>query len=287
MTLRAMRILKEVEVIAAEDTRQTRKLTSHFDIRARLLSYHEHNRHEKGPEIIALLKEGKSVALVSDAGLPGISDPGEDLVRLAVQEDLPVVAIPGASASLTALVVSGLPTSRFAFEGFLPRGKKERKARLQELAADPRTLIFYEAPHRLRGALADLEEVFGTRTAAACRELTKKFEEVIRAPLPVIRRHFEEQEPRGEFTLVVAGAADHSAGAAVRNTDGGAPTENAGDTSPGNPSVFVRVGLDESVRRRFQELSAVGEERKEAMKTAAREFRISKRDVYRIILGKD
>ena len=279
MTLRAIRILKEVDAIAAEDTRQTRKLTSHFGLPARLLSYHEHNRHEKGPEIIALLKEGKSVALVSDAGLPGISDPGEDLVRLAVQEGLPVVAIPGASASLTALVISGLPTSRFAFEGFLPRAKRERKARLRELATDSRTLIFYEAPHRLRAALADLEEILGPRPAAACRELTKKFEEVIRAPLPVLRSHFERQEPRGEFTLIVSGATAEKAAWANSSAAERDEVEGSGREDS--------VPLAESIRRRVEQLSTAGRDRKEAMKDVAREFGLSKRDIYRIMLGKD
>ncbi|XEQ91432.1 Ribosomal RNA small subunit methyltransferase I [Sporomusa carbonis] len=205
MTFRAVRVLKEAAAIAAEDTRHTLKLLNHFDIHLPLISYHEHNKAERGPEIIERLLKGETIALVSDAGMPGISDPGVDLVRLAVENGVPVVPLPGPNAALTALVASGLDTTMFTFVGFLPKTNKHRRELLAKLTRHPYTMVFYEAPHRLRATLDELYAVFGDRQAVAARELTKKFEEFIRGSLASIIQHFAANQTRGEFTLVVAG----------------------------------------------------------------------------------
>jgi 16S rRNA (cytidine1402-2'-O)-methyltransferase len=180
ITLRALRVLKEVELVAAEDTRHTGILLKHYNLQKRLISYHDFNKKRKAPLLIRHLQEGKSVAVTSDAGTPGISDPGYFLVRLAVREDIKVVPVPGASAFLSALVVSGLPTDRFAFEGFLPAKSGKRKKRLRELQKEERTLIFYESPHRFARMLDDVSEILGERRMVVARELTKKFEEILR-----------------------------------------------------------------------------------------------------------
>lgn len=177
MTYRAVRTLREVDLIAAEDTRQTMKLCRHFDIDTKLVSYHEHNKQVSGPRLIEDIQLGKSVAVVSDAGMPGISDPGSDLVRLAIEADIPVVVLPGANAALTALVASGLATERFLYYGFLPRKKKERADVLMSLQYEPGTLVFYEAPHRLKEMLTGVKAVFGDRAVVLGRELTKTYEE--------------------------------------------------------------------------------------------------------------
>ena len=206
ITLRALRVLREVDLIAAEDTRRTRELLSYYNIHKPLTSFHHHNRKEKGPVLIRLLKEGKDIALVTDAGMPGISDPGEDLVREALGAGLEVTPVPGPSAVITALVVSGLSARRFVFEGFLPHRGKERQERIADLAYEERTLILFEAPHRLLKTLKELLEAWGDRSVAVARELTKKFETVFRGTLKEALKYFEENPPRGECTLVVAGA---------------------------------------------------------------------------------
>lgn len=203
---RAQRILGAVDLIAAEDTRHTRRLLERFGVARPLVSYHDHNKEGRTPEVIARLRDGASVAIVSDAGSPGISDPAFTLVRAAVRAEVPVVPIPGPSSALCALEVSGLPTDRFAFEGFLPRRSGRRRARIEELREDPRTLIFFESPHRLKDALDDLAAVLGDRPASVSRELTKKFEETRRGTLKTLRAWMEEHPPRGEFVLVVGGA---------------------------------------------------------------------------------
>ena len=203
---RAQRILTEVDLIAAEDTRHTQGLLSRFSIHRPLVSYHDHNKERRTPELVEKLKAGSSVAIVSDAGSPGISDPAFTLVRAAVEAGVPVVPIPGASSALCALEVSGLPTDRFAFEGFLPRRAARRRARIEELRRDPRTLIFFESPHRLRESLRDLAEAWGERPASISRELTKKFEETRRGTLASLLEWVESTPPRGEFVLVVGGA---------------------------------------------------------------------------------
>ena len=203
---RAQRILTSVDVLAAEDTRHTAGLLDRFGGRRAMISYHDHNKDTRTPELIARLRDGASVAIVSDAGSPGISDPAFTLVRAAVAEGLSVVPVPGPSSALCALEVSGLPTDRFAFEGFLPRKQGKRRGRIEELRADPRTLIFFESPHRLRASLADLLGTLGDRPASLSREITKKFEETRRGPLSTLLAWVEASPPRGEFVLVVGGA---------------------------------------------------------------------------------
>jgi 16S rRNA (cytidine1402-2'-O)-methyltransferase len=206
MTFRAVRILKEVDMIAAEDTRQTKKLLTHFEIHTPMISYHEHNKYTSGPQIVERLKEGKSIALVSDAGMPGISDPGHELIVSALKEQCAVVPLPGANAALTALVASGLPTDHFYFFGFLERTKKEKKRQLDSLKTVRETMVFYEAPHRLKETLSMMYEVFGERRAVICRELTKRFEEFIRGNLSEAVEWAETNEIRGEFCLIIEGA---------------------------------------------------------------------------------
>ncbi len=210
---RAQRLLGAVDVIAAEDTRHTKGLLDRFGIRRPMVSYHDHNKDTRTPELIGRLQEGASVAVVSDAGSPGISDPAFTLVRAAAAAGLPIVPVPGPSSAICALEVSGLPTDRFSFEGFLPRKAGRRRARIEELRDDPRTLIFFESPHRLRAALADLAETLGDRPASVSRELTKKFEETRRGSLRSLLAWIEETTPRGEFVLVVGGVSRDARGA--------------------------------------------------------------------------
>jgi 16S rRNA (cytidine1402-2'-O)-methyltransferase len=207
MSPRAVAVLREVNRIAAEDTRHTRRLLDAHGITTPVVSHHAHNERASSAGLVACLQRGEAIALVTDAGMPGISDPGEALVRAAVAAGAPVVAVPGPTAFVAALVVSGLPTDRFTFEGFLPREAKPRRRRLQALAAEPRTMVFYEAPHRLLDGLTDLAATFGDdRPACVARELTKRFEEVRRGPLAALRDHYAEEAPRGEFVVVVGGA---------------------------------------------------------------------------------
>lgn len=203
---RAVSTLEEVDFIAAEDTRVSMKLLNHFGIKKPLVSYHQHNYASAGQAILSRLLSGENCALVTDAGMPAISDPGEDLVRLCGEQGVTVYTIPGPSALISALALSGLPTGRFTFEGFLTTDKKERRAHLKSLAAEQRTMIFYEAPHKLRGTLADLLEAFGDRPISLSRELTKLHEETIRTTLAAAVTYYETTEPKGEFVLVIAGA---------------------------------------------------------------------------------
>jgi 16S rRNA (cytidine1402-2'-O)-methyltransferase len=206
MTLRGLRLLSQVGLIAAEDTRRTRQLLLHFQIATPLISYHEHNKHARLNRILQALDRG-DVALVTDAGTPLISDPGHELVQAARAEGHAVHSVPGASAVISALVVSGLPSESFCFLGYPPRRAADRRRWIRDLAREPRTLVLFEAPHRLRGCLSDLRQVLGDdRLAAVCRELTKLHEEIVRGSLARLERHFEETEPRGECTLVIAGA---------------------------------------------------------------------------------
>lgn len=206
MTLRAIRVLKETDLIAAEDTRHTRHLLDRYQIDTQLTSYHDHNKEGKAPVLVARMLEGKSVALVSDAGTPGISDPGYFLINLAIDQKIPVVPIPGATAAIAALSVSGLPTDRFIFEGFLPAKHLARLKRLQALATEERTMIFYEAPHKIIKAVEDMLEVLGDRHAVITRELTKIHEEAIRGTLSEILKRLNEGSIKGEFTVIVHGA---------------------------------------------------------------------------------
>jgi 16S rRNA (cytidine1402-2'-O)-methyltransferase len=204
ITLRTLDALKNADVIACEDTRHSLKLLTHFEIKKPLISYHEHNLRSRGPELIRKMQGGTKIALISDAGMPGISDPGEHLVQLAIEAGIPFEVLPGPTAFSIALVASGLSTRRFFFEGFLPHDKKNRRERIAQLAKIEETLIFYASPHRLKGVLADLETGIGNRRIAVCRELTKKFEEVYRGTIVQAISAFES--PRGEFVLVVEGA---------------------------------------------------------------------------------
>ena len=257
ITLRALRILRQADLIAAEDTRQSRKLLNHFDIAKPLVSYHEHNKQRAEGQLLAALREGALVALISDAGTPGISDPGADLVRAALDAGLPVHAAPGASALLSALVVSGLDCRRFAFEGFLPRLAKERRALLANLAAEERTLVFYEAPHRLLATLADIDELLGPRQLVLARELTKRYEECIRGNAARCLAHFAQQEPRGEFTLLVAGA---------------------------GPSC-EEIPTEEELRGQMARLMREGQSRKAAAKDLAVRYGLPAKKLYDLSLG--
>jgi 16S rRNA (cytidine1402-2'-O)-methyltransferase len=205
LSYRAVKVLSEVSLIAAEDTRQTRKLLTRYNIKAKLISYHEHNEERRARELSALLSNGEKIALVSDSGTPGISDPGYRLIRSAANHGIEIVAIPGASAIIAALSISALPTDSFLFAGFLPRKKGKREQRLRELKELKATLIFYEAPHRIERTLAEIEEVLGDREAVLTRELTKIHEEVIRGKLSSIREKLTEKKVKGEITLIVAG----------------------------------------------------------------------------------
>lgn len=260
ITLRALRILKEADLIAAEDTRHTQKLLNHFGITKPLTSYFEHNKREKGPYLINALLSGKQVALVSDAGTPGISDPGADLVKLCIEAGVQVVAVPGPSAMLSALVIAGLPTEKFVFYGFWPREKRKQQALLKDLRRQRATLIFYEAPHRILKTLHMLLEILGDREAAAARELTKRYEEVVRGRLSELIKHFTETAPRGEFTLVVAGAAEE---------------EQQMEELAGLPDPLAHI----------QQLIMDGSTKKEAIKAVAAAHNMPKREVYQMVLA--
>ncbi|ARA98128.1 MULTISPECIES: 16S rRNA (cytidine(1402)-2'-O)-methyltransferase [Geobacillus] len=259
MTFRAVRTLREADVIAAEDTRQTKKLLSHFDIHTPLVSYHEHNKYASGRQLVEWLKEGKNVALVSDAGMPGISDPGYELIVAALAERCRVVPLPGANAALTALVASGLPTGRFLFVGFLERAKKEKREQLLSLKTAAETLVFYEAPHRLKETLAAMYDVFGERRVALCRELTKRFEEFIRGDLSEAIAWAETTDIRGEFCIVVEGA------------------QNGSEPEREEETWWQSLSLVEHVDYYVGEH---GLSVKEAVKQAAGDRKMSKRDVY-------
>lgn len=256
---RARKVLSEVSFIAAEDTRNSAKLLSLLGIRKELLSYHEHNRAMRGGEILARLMRGDSCALITDAGMPAISDPGADLVRLCAESGVPVTVVPGPTAAITALALSALSTSRFAFEGFLPMGS-DRKKRLAEIKNERRTVILYEAPHKLRTTLSDLLEAFGDRRISLCRELTKRNEEILRLTLSEAVALYEEREPRGEYVLILEGAEEL----------GLPPVELT-------PSPTAAMSPEEKVA--YHE--ANGLSRMDAIKTAAREMGISKSELYR------
>ncbi|MEN6316966.1 MAG: 16S rRNA (cytidine(1402)-2'-O)-methyltransferase [Clostridiaceae bacterium] len=263
ITLRALRVLKEADIIAAEDTRQTLKLLNHFEIKNTLVSYYEHNKIEKGNDLIRQLLEGRNIALVSDAGSPGISDPGEDLVRLAVDNGVPVTMVPGPAAVITGVVLSGLPSGRFAFEGFLPMNKRVRLERLESIKNDTRTLVFYEAPHKLIHTLRDIRASLGNRRIAVARELTKRFEEVARCTLDEAIEKYDKETPKGEFVLVLEGMDEE-----VLKED--------------KIGSWDEISLDEHVRQ----YTNSGMDRKEAIKKVATDRGLSKRDVYNSLLGK-
>lgn len=254
ITLRAVRILKEVDIIAAEDTRQTIKLLNHFEISKPLTSFFRHNEDKKGEYIVSLLKEGKNIALVSDAGTPAISDPGEELVKMAIEENVTVVPVPGPVAATSALIVSGLTTGRFSFEGFLPMNKKNRKDRLSDLEREQRTMIFYEAPHKLKSTLKDMREYFGNRNIALAREMTKIHEEIIRCTLDEAIEKYDEEPPKGEFVVVVEGYN----GEAIKET----------------------FWQDMTVDEHYEYYLAQGLARMDATKKVAADRGVSKREIY-------
>lgn len=260
ITLRALDTLKEVDIIAAEDTRQTRKLLSHYGIATSLTSYHAHNALEKAPLLLAKIAEGLSVALVSDAGTPGISDPGAILVGQCLSAGVRVVPIPGPSAVIAALPVSGLPCDRFVFEGFLPSRAAERKKRLETLRHEEKTLVFYEAPHRLVKVLKDMQEVLGDRKAALCRELTKLYEEIITESLSAMVVRLEGKSIKGEITLVVAGASPKTSRAEKMSQAG----------------QLDEKFLEEALQLKMTE----GLDKKDAIKAVAKETGASRNAVY-------
>ncbi|MBG9795565.1 16S rRNA methyltransferase [Paenibacillus dendritiformis] len=263
MTYRAVRMLREADIIAAEDTRETRKLLSRFEIQGKTLySYHEHNKQASGPELIRLMQEGKRIALVSDAGLPAISDPGADLAAMAIEAGLPVIPIPGPNAALSALIASGLPTDRFTFVGFLPREKKRASDILASLAAEAGTMLFYESPHRVEKTLERMAEAFGSgRRVALARELTKRYEHFVRGTIADCVAFLQEKPPLGEYCIVV---------------EGGAIAPGAG----ADAVWWSELSEQEHVAH-YEER---GIARKEAMKQAAKDRGVSKRDIYEALL---
>lgn len=262
MTYRSVRILSEVELIAAEDTRHTRQLLTHFDIHTKLTSYHEHNKLEKGPELVAYMLQGHDLACVSDAGLPGICDPGSHLVQLAIEAGISVTVLPGANAGLSALICSGLDTTMFTFVGFLPKTAKKQREMLETVKSRRETLIFYEAPHRLKSTLKLMAEVLGAgRRAAACRELTKKFEEFRRGTLSEHLDHYAEHEPRGEFVLVVEGC--------------------------GEEAGCVQEEIPQTPMELYEKYLLEGMDKKQAMRETAKKLGISRREIYAAVLKQE
>ena len=257
ITLRVLRTLKEVDLIAAEDTRNSIKLLNHFEIKTPMTSYHEYNKIEKAYQLAEKLKAGQNIALITDAGTPGISDPGEELVRICQEEGIEVTSLPGAAACVTALSMSGLPSRRFAFEAFLPREKKERASILSALEQETRTVILYEAPHHLKKTLEELWEALGERRVSICRELTKKYETVFCSTLSGACAYYQEHEPRGEFVLVIEGKSLEQ----KRQED-------------------IAVWQDQSIEEHMEYYRLQGMEEKAAMKQVAKDRGVSKRDIY-------
>ena len=262
ITYRVLRTLKEVDLIAAEDTRNSIRLLNHFEIKTPMTSYHEYNKIDKAYQLAAKMREGKNIALITDAGTPGISDPGEDIVRICYEEGIPVTSLPGAAACITALTMSGLPTRRFAFEAFLPKDKKEHQAVLEELKTETRTIIIYEAPHHLVRTLQELSDTLGgDRRLTICRELTKRHEEKLQMTLADSLSYYEVNEPRGEYVLIIAG----------RSREEMKKEEQAG---------WEALSLEEHMAH----YESQGIDRKEAMKRVAKDRGVSKRDIYQALL---
>lgn len=260
MSPRILECLENADLIAAEDTRNSIKLLNHFDIHTPMTSYHEFNKYDKAAELVGLMREGKNIALITDAGTPAISDPGEVLVKMCIESGIPVTSLPGPCACITALTLSGLNTRRFVFEGFIPREKKERASVLKSIENETRTMIFYEAPHHLKGTLDDLSAALsggGKRRIALCRELTKKFEEVIHTTIEGAILKYENEEPRGEYVLV---------------TEGMDPEE----LKARKQASWEEMSIEDHVKM-YEDR---GLDRKEAMKAAASDRGVSKRDIY-------
>ncbi len=261
ITFRVVRTLKEADLIAAEDTRGSIKLLNHFGIKTPLTSYHEYNRIEKAHVLIQKMREGKNVALITDAGTPGISDPGEDLVRLSMEAGIEVTSLPGACACVTALTLSGLPSRRFCFEAFLPQDKKEKQEILGELKEETRTVILYEAPHRLKKTLRELYEALGERRITICRELTKRYETVFASTLSESLAYYEQNEPRGEYVIVMEG-------------------RSRSELRRREQEKWEELGVQEHV----EHYEALGMARKEAMRQAAKDRGVSRREIYEQLL---
>ncbi|MBO7402793.1 MAG: 16S rRNA (cytidine(1402)-2'-O)-methyltransferase [Lachnospiraceae bacterium] len=261
MTFRAIRVLKEADIIAAEDTRNSMKLLNHFEIQTPITSYHEFNKIEKGPKLVQSLLEGKNIALITDAGTPGISDPGEHLVMLCAEEGITVTPVPGACACVNALIVSGLKTGRFAFEAFLPFEKKERNERLEALKNETRTIVVYEAPHRLKRTLSELFEALGDRKISVVKEITKKHETVLRTTLSQAVSYFEENEPKGEYALVIDG-------------------KDEKEIKEEAKEEWSRYSIEEHMQLYLDK----GLDKKEAMKAVAKDRGVSKSEIYKALL---
>ncbi|RXJ00894.1 16S rRNA (cytidine(1402)-2'-O)-methyltransferase [Anaerobacillus alkaliphilus] len=258
ITYRALQVLKTVDIIAAEDTRQTKKLCNHFEITTKLVSYHDHNKQSSGSRLVEEIQTGKKVALVSDAGMPAISDPGYELVVSCIQENIPVIPLPGANAALPALVASGFPTENFYFYGFLNRQKKDKKKQLDTLKNIQCPIIFYESPHRLKETLQTILEQLGDRKISVCRELTKKFEEFIRGHVSEVIDHYTKEDPRGEYCLILEGAADE----AIVNDD-----------------IWW---TDLTIEQHIEHYIAIQLSSKEAIKQVAKDRNLQKREVYQV-----
>ena len=258
ITLRALEVLKDSDIIAAEDTRQTLKLLNHFEIKKPLISYHKFNEQSKGNEIVELLREGKIIALVSDAGTPGISDPGSVIVEKCIAENIDFEVLPGATAITTALVYSGLDTTKFLFRGFLPRENKERRVITDELLNSQETLIFYEAPHRLLDTLSYLLGTFGDRNIAVCRELTKLYQEIYRSKLSEAIQYFTDNKPRGEFVLVLEG-------------------KKIEDIKEEKKQEWINLSIEDHILKYIKD----GINKKEAIKLVAKDRELPKNEVYK------
>ena len=264
ITYRVLRTLKEVDLIAAEDTRNSIKLLNHFDIHTPMTSYHAFNKIEKAHQLVEKLQQGQNIALITDAGTPGISDPGEELVRIAMDAGIAVTSLPGAAACITALTMSGQATRRFAFEAFLPRDKKERLQVLEELKHETRTIVLYSAPHHLLKTLEELHEVLGNRGISVCRELTKKHEEVQKTTLEDVISYYKDNEPRGEYVLVVEGKA-------LREVEAEAREQWESVSLEDHMAIYTGQGFP----------------KKEAMKLVAKDRGMTKRDVYQALLTEE
>ena len=263
MTFRVIRTLKEVDLIAAEDTRNSIKLLNHFEIHTPMTSYHEYNKIDKGRYLIGQMQEGKKIALITDAGMPGISDPGEELVRMAYEAGIEVTSLPGACACVTALTLSGLSTRRFCFEAFLPPDKKERQQVLKELQTETRTIILYEAPHRLVRTLEELLEVLGNRRLTVCRELTKKHETAFVTTIAEALEHYRENDPKGECVLVLQG-------------------RSRKEMEEEAQAAWEQISIEDHMKRYEDQ----GIDRKEAMKLVAKDRGMKKREVYQYLVNR-
>ena len=255
--IRTLNILKEVDLIAAEDTRHSIRLLNHFEIKKPLTSYHEHNKRDKGPLLINKMLKGENIALITDAGMPAISDPGEDLVRLCIEKDIELVALPGPTAFVLALVVSGFSTRKFIFEGFLNQSKKSRREELEKFKLETRTIILYESPHRLKDLLKDISKILGNRNLSVSRELTKKYEEVFRGSVDLCIEKFNEEDPRGEFIIVIEGVSEDI-------------IENEQE------ELWINLSVKEHLMKYINE----GMTKKEAIKKVTKERKVKKNEIY-------